>query len=186
MGVFLRNDFGDNDAPIQTYRYYDDESLTCEWVTIFFILSIPIAGIIFMLKKFCIFFSAHFIASAIGYFVFSCGFGIYLYWRKRRRIIGTIAVVVNLLPMFNLMTFYCVPLLMDKFNFDSVVELIVTVFFCICSEVFVFAVASLLKSGTKHLLLSIGLFVISTVILLFMTRKVDICSLQAVKNLYFN
>ena len=51
MGVFLRDDIYGPDAPVQTYRYYSDDSLAEGWTILIFLVSIPFYFHVFIAEK---------------------------------------------------------------------------------------------------------------------------------------
>lgn len=185
MGVFLRDDIYGPDAPIQTYRYYSDDSLAESWSIILFIVSIPFLFMFLMLKKFCQFYASHLILCLAVYFAASIVLGLFIYHKSRSIIIGVAATFINLLPLANLLTFYCIPLMVTEANFDNTLEFVLAVFFCISSEIFVFALSKVLRNSVKHLLLSIGLFAVAALLLIFMTKQTPECSFENLRKIYF-
>lgn len=185
MGVFMRDDPWGPDAPIQTYRYYDDDSLTSAWVIILFLVSLPFIIMFTMLKKFCMFFASHLIICLLVYIAFFALLGIFTYRKSRLIVIGTAAMVLNFMPLLNLLTFYCIPLMVTEANFDNTFEFVLTTFFCVGSEIFVTALAKLMRNSLKHLLLSIGLLAIATVLLIIMMKDAPECAVENLKKIYF-
>ena len=185
MGIFLRNDIFGPDAPIQTYRYYSDDSLAESWTIILFIVSIPFLFMFLMLQKFCQFYASHLILCLSVYFAASIILGLFIYRKSRPIIIGVAAMLINLLPLANLLTFYCIPLMVTEANFDNTLEFVLTTFFCVGSEIFIAALSKMMRNSVKHLLLSIGLFAVATLLLIFMTKQTPECSFENLRKIYF-
>ena len=185
MGIFIRNDIYGPDAPIQTYRYYSDDSLAEGWIILLFIVSIPFLFMFLMLQKFCQFYASHLILCVLVYLAVSVAAGIFIYRKSRPIIIGAAAIVINFLPLLNLLTFYCIPLMVTEANFDNTLEFVLTTFFCVGAEIFVVALSKIMRNSVKHLLLSIGLFAVAALLLIFMTKQTPECTIDNLKEIYF-
>ena len=185
MGIFLRNDIFGPDAPIQTYRYYSDDGLAESWTIILFIVSIPFLFMFLMLKKFCRFYASHLILCLSLYFAAAIILGLFIYRKSRPIMIGVTAMFINLLPLANLLTFYCIPIMVTEANFDNTLEFVLTTFFCVASEIFVAALSKLMRNSAKHLLLSVGLLTVATLLLIFMTKQTLECSFDNLRKIYF-
>lgn len=185
MGIFIREDYGRSDDPIQTYRYFGDEELASGWTILLFIMALPFVVVFFMLKSFCAFFASHLIVCISVYLIFALAAGAFLYRRCNYRITGIAATIINTLPLLNLLCFYCVPIMINESNFENTVEFVLTVFVCLSIEIFIMALARVMNSSGKHMIMSVIFIIIASLLLKGLTSEREECTLRALQQLYF-
>lgn len=152
----------------ETDTLYVSEGDGFGWLAFLFVLATPFFIIAFWLHQYATFVSDHAFLSTIIYLLFGTFLSFFLYRRKRlqHRILGFVAVVVSLLPVYLAQILYAIPYILTHDGpIEIAFEWIVVTFFTIGITFFLNQICLLFRNGLTHLIASICYLVVTLLVL---------------------
>ncbi|MGM9565805.1 hypothetical protein [Evtepia sp.] len=127
------------------------------WLFLFIILALPFLFVDSLLRRLSETICAHPYMALIIYSLFSLviAIAIYVRGRKKQRIFGIIATVLNLMPFSMVTGLYLIPFIMQNSSFSSILEWLIVTVIMGGITILIIVIFSRFSSGATHLLASI-------------------------------
>lgn len=152
----------------ETDTLYVSENDGFGWLGFLFVLAAPFIIIAVWLKQYATFVNSHSFLSCIVFLLFAA-FVSLLHYRRRRtqhRLLGFIAVVVSLLPVYLAQTMYAIPYILSHDGpLEIAFEWMIVTFLTVGLTFFLNQICLLFKNGLTHLIAA-SLYLILTWIIL--------------------
>lgn len=160
----MANYFYDKD----TDTLYVSESDGFGWLGFLFVLATPFFIIAVWLRQYAVFVNDHTFLSALIYLLFGALLSFFLY-RKRQiqhKLLGFVAVVMSLLPVYFAQTLYAIPYILTHDGpIEIAFEWMIVTFFTVGITFFLNQICLLFKNGLTHLIAAICYLVVTLIIL---------------------